>query len=290
MLLFKFTEGCPNRCAFCSSSVERMGPILGPEEVVNSLYALQEQFKPTGYLFMSDTLNISQAYVQQICDLICARDTNILWSACARVNGLDEGLIAKMRQAGCIRLILGMETASPGLLGRTNKDITIRELEAALRLLSKYGIWSGVEIICGLPHETEEDVNTTIDFLVRNKEYIDMAYLAVFDLRDGSLMQAHPQEYGIENIRELNLYKREDSDAANITNFVKYGFDEAGGLRWPDKQKQMRDSFLRVQRAVHIVPYPNQFLREHLLFYLYSRFSDKNAIKQVFYETAPYIL
>lgn len=289
MLLFQFTKGCPNRCAFCSASKSHLGPILQPEEVVSALQALQKKFNPTGYFFLNDTINISKTYIERICDLICEKELDILWTACAHVNGLDEEVIAKMRRAGCIRLILGMETASPGLLRRVNKGISIPELEKALKLLSKYGIWSGVEVICGLPHETEEDINETIDFLLNNKNDIDMVYAAVFDLREGSLMYEYPREYLIENIRELNLYREEGSRASNITNFVKFGFDEIDGLRWPDKQKQMRHSYERVQRETHTLRYPNSFLGEHLLFYLYSKFNDKNVIKQNFYEIAPYI-
>jgi hypothetical protein len=289
MLLFQFTDGCPNKCAFCSSSGGRMGPMLNPEEVVDALARLQAKFNPTGYFFLSDTVNVSKAYIERICDLICERGLNILWTACARVNGLDEETIAKMRRSGCIRLVIGMETASPVLLRKVNKGITIRELEKVLQLAAKYGIWIGLEIICGLPQETGEDINATIEFLLENKEYIDMAYVAMFDLREGSLMHIHPQEYGIENIRELNLYKKENSDASNETNFVKFGFDEINGLRWDNKQKQMRDSFSRVRSAVHTTPYPNPFLGEHLLFYLYSKFKDKSVVKQTFYELAKHM-
>ncbi len=287
MLLFQFTKDCPNRCAFCSASKNPLGSILHPEEIVSALYALQKKYNPTGYFFLNDTINISKTYIERICDLICEKELGILWTACAHVDGLDEEVIAKMRQAGCIRLILGMETASPSLLRRVNKGISMPELEKALKLLSKYGIWSGVEVICGLPHETEEDINATVDFLLNNKKYIDMVYAAVFDLREGSLMYEYPRDYGIENIRELNLYREDGSNASNITNFVKFGFDEINGLRWPDKQKQMRHSYERVQRETHTSRYPNSFLGEHLLFYLYSRFNDKNVIKQNFYEIAP---
>ncbi len=289
MLLFQFTNGCPSKCAFCSASGQRMGPLLKPEEVVDALDRLQRQCNPTGFFFLSDTVNISKVYIKRICELIIKNDLNILWTACARVDGLDEEILAKMRAAGCIRLVIGMETASTALLGNVHKGISIQELEKVLPLASKYGIWIGLEVICGLPHETDDDINATIDFLLENKDHIDMTYVAVFDLREGSLMYFHPADYGIENIRELNLYRQEDSRDSNITNFVRFGFDEIDGLRWEDKQKQMVDSFAKVRKAIARTHYPNPFLGEHLLFYLYSRFSDKSKIKQAFYDAAQYL-
>lgn len=285
ILLFSFVNGCGGRCAFCGASGGSLGAVLEPEEVVDGFKLLQEKFNPTGYLILNDTINISRSYIEKICDLICKNNINILWSACARVNGLDEEIIAKMRKAGCVRLILGMETASSGLLKKVNKGITIVELENVLKLTSKYGIWTGVELISGLPHETEEDINTTINFLVNNKEYIDIVYQNIFDLRDHSLMFLHPKDYGLENIRELNLYKSPGADNFNMGNIVRYSFDETDGLKWEDKKKQMVSSYQKVARAINGAPVYPQFMEEHVLFYLYSRFNDKQKVKKYYAES-----
>ncbi len=283
MLLYRFTKGCPNSCAFCGSSVGALEAALQPEEVVNGLARLQRKYNPTGYLFMNDTLNISRDYIKRICELIRSRDLHILWSACARVNELDEEIIASLKAAGCIRLILGMETASPALLKMVGKGITLEELSRVLKLTSNYGIWTGVEVICGLPHETEPDINATIDFLKVNSPYIDRTYLNMFDLRDNSLMLVNPQDYGIENIREANRYKEEELGS---TNFVRFSFDESGGLKWPDKLEQIQGSYKRVQQAISSQWVFPVFLEEHFLFYLYSRFSDKAMIKRYHLEAA----
>ena len=289
ILLFSFVNGCVGRCAFCGASGGSLGAVLGPEEVVDGFKLLQRKFNPTGYLILNDTINISRSYIEKICDLICKNNINILWSACARVNGLDEEIIAKMRKAGCVRLILGMETASSSLLQKVNKGITIAELENVLKLTSKYGIWTGVELISGLPHETQEDVNITINFLINNKEHIDTIYRNIFDLRWNSLMFLYPKDYGIENIRELNLYKMPSADNFNMNNFVRYSFDETNGLKWEDKKKQMVSSYQKVARAINSAPSYPQFLEEHMLFYLYSRFNDKQEIKRYYAESVKYL-
>lgn len=284
ILPFQFIKGCPNTCAFCGSSGEGLKAFLTPEEVVNGIKSLQERFNPTGYLFLNDTINISKGYIGKICDMIREHNINTLWSDCARVSGLDEEIIAKMREAGCIRLILGMETASSSLLKRVRKEITIPELESVLNLTTKYGIWTGIEVICGLPHETEDDINMTIDFLLNNRNYIDRIYCNIFDLRDHSLMFLRPQDYGMENIHEINLYSVQGGDSFNICNFVQFSFDEMGGLKWEDKKKQMVDSYRKVTNATNaLVSLPN-FLEEHILFYLYSKFNDKKIIKKIYFE------
>lgn len=284
ILPFQFIKGYPNACAFCASSGEGLKSFLAPEEVVDSIKILQEKFNPAGYLFLNDTINISKRYIEKICEMIAEKDIHILWSDCARVNGLDEEIIAKLHKSGCIRLILGMETASPSLLKRVNKGITLAELENVLMLATKYGIWTGVEVICGLPYETDEDINMTIDFLRNNKKYIDRIYCNIFDLREYSLMCLHPENYGIENIHGINLYAEKSDSEFNICNFVRYRFDECNGLKWEDKKKQMIDSYKRVISATDAGINIPHFLEEHFLFYLYSRFDNKDRIKKHYLE------
>jgi len=279
ILPFQFIKGCPNQCAFCSSSTGEV-IALAPEEMTERIKFLQERFHPTAYLFLNDTINISKEYIEKICDALCENDTNILWSDCVKVSDLDENVIAKMRRAGCVRAVLGMETASSNLLSRINKGITIEALENVLKLAYKYGIWTGVEVICGLPHETETDINTTIDFLLDNSQYIDRIYCNIFDLRENSLMSLYPQRYGIENVQTINLYSASDSESVNRCNFMQYSFDEIGGLKGEEKKKQMVESYskvIKLTKALDILP---TFLEEQFLFYLYSRFDDKSIIKK----------
>ncbi|HTY44443.1 MAG TPA: radical SAM protein [Patescibacteria group bacterium] len=280
LLPVQFVKGCPNVCAFCNSSGEGLRSFLGPEEVANGIQALQEKFNPTGFLFLNDTVNISGAYIKNVCAAIIKKGMRILWSDCATVKGLDEEAISKMREAGCIRLILGMETASPRLLAKVKKGIALAELERVLQLTAQYGIWTGIEVICGLPYETQDDVRLTVEFLLRNKQYIDRIYCNIFDLRPRSRMFLHPEEYGIENIRDINLYSSPNQEGVNKCHYVQFSFDETGGLKWEDKMRQQIDSYNAVVRATDSLACLPLFIEEHALFYLYSRSNDKETIKE----------
>jgi len=288
ILPVQFIKGCPNICAFCASSSGGIKSFLPAEEAVMGIKRLQHDFNPIGFFFLHDTINFSKSYVSKICDIICADGVKIRWSDCAQVNEIDELLISKMRQSGCIRLIFGMETASPALLKKVRKGIDLADLEKVLQLTSRYGIWTGVEVICGLPHETEEDINMTINFLLKNKKNIDRIYCNVFDLRDHSLMFLHPEEYGIENINDANIYScsGESKDKFNISNFIRFSFDEKNGLKWEDKKEQMINSYWKVVNATHAIEFIPNYLEEHLLFFLYAKFQDKELVKEHYLEFA----
>ena len=276
LLPFRFIKGCTNRCIFCASSVGGLIHAIEPKTVAVWLEELQAKYNPTGYLFLNDTLNISKKYLDCLCEEIIKRKLKILWSDCVRTDRLDKDSIYKLRDAGCIRMVFGMETASKKLLEYIKKDINLKQLEKMLRLANRAGIWTGIEIIGGLPYENEKDVNETISFLKHNKEYIDALYYNAFNIKDTSLIQTYPERYKITNIFELSSY--EDG----FSTFVKYGFDETDGLKWPEKKKQVISSINKIIENFGSSPFPEHEY-ESFLFYLYSRYSDKKVIKNLFY-------
>ncbi|MBU4150005.1 MAG: radical SAM protein, partial [Candidatus Omnitrophica bacterium] len=277
LLPFKFITGCPYECAFCPMAVNKSMHVLDPATVALYLKELQEEYNPTGFFFLSDTINISRQYVNELCDEIIKNKTKILWSDCARADNLDRDTLFKMREAGCIRLIFGIETASSRLLQYIRKGIGVKRLEDTLRWSDEAGIWTGVEIICGLPHEKDSDIEETIAFLNKNKRYINTLYINQFDLRDGSIFLPQAKDLGIENIFIINQYANEE-----FYNFHKYGYDEIGGLRWQDKRRQILSSYKKVSDNTCGNPDCPPYELEHLLFFLYNKFGDKRLICDIF--------
>ncbi len=281
LLPLRFIKGCTNRCVFCASSVGGLKHVAPPSTVADWLEELQIKHNPTGYLFLNDTLNVSEKYLNQLCDEIIKRKLKILWSDCARVDRLDKESIYKMRKAGCIRIVYGMETASRKLLDYIKKDINLRQLEKALYWANKAGIWTGIELISGIPYEDNKDIRENVYFLSNNLKYIDAFYYNAFNIKDLSLIQLDPERYGISNVFELSSY--EDG----FLTFVKYGFDEISGLKWPEKKRQIISSVETLTDIFGLTPFPEHEY-ESFLFYLYSRYTDKKVIKNLFYSVAKY--
>ena len=277
ILPYRFIRGCPCECAFCVSSVKQVTDVLSPQEVAVHLKCLQERYRPTGFFFLNDTINISAGYVNMLCDEIIKQNLKILWSDCARADNLDRDTIFKMRSAGCIRLIFGMESASPRILKYINKRIELTQLENVLRWADEAGIWTGVEVICGLPHERNEDIEATINFLKQNNEYINRVYLNHFDLRENTPFYNQPERFGIKRIFDVHQYAEKD-----FISYVRFGFDEQDGLAWADKQEQIERSLKKVLKECS--PGVRYFTDEHFLFYLYSMSCAKENIRRMYQE------
>ncbi len=275
LLPYRFTRGCPFECIFCLSSTQRLSHALSSEEIVGHLKSLQEEYNPTGFFFLNDTINISKKYIHELCDAIIASKLKILWSDCARVDHLDRETLFKMREAGCIRLIYGMETASPRLLQYINKKIDLQDLRDVLRWTDEAGIWAGVEVIGGFPHERPEDVEATVSFLKENEKYINRIYLNHFDLRGNSLLYNFPEKYGIKRI-----FKVDECTEKDFSSYVEYGFDETDGLVWKDKIRQIESSVGAIRESC--ARGHRFFTDEHLLFFLYARFGNKKDVQSAY--------
>jgi len=279
---FGFIKGCPYQCIFCSESHGALEFMMKPREVIGTLGKLQNKYAPTGFFFLNNEINIAESYVEELCDLIITKKLNILWSDCARANFSSKKVLEKMKRAGCIRLIFGIETGSDRLLSYIKKGVAVDALEQALRWAHELGIWTGIEIICGLPHEHDEDIENTIQFLKRNQKYLNRFYYNTFDLRQGSHLYYEPKQYGITNIVNINevvpFKERKYSK-----NFTQFGFDEIDGLSWEDKKKQILDSYDRVVGAMGGYEGFPTYEEEHFLFFLYRKFGhDIEKIMGIF--------
>ena len=279
---FGFIKGCPYQCIFCSESYGPLDFIMKPEKVVDILERIQERYRPTGYFFLNNEINARHDYLEKLCDLIIKRKLKILWSDCARADFKNIEVLRKMKEAGCIRLIFGIETGSERLLNYIKKGVSVERLERVVRWTYELGIWTGIEIICGLPQEKEEDIQATIEFLTRNKEYINRLYYNTYDLRSGSLLYHEPSKYGIENIFDVNEAVSYE-ERKYSKNFTQFGFDEIDGLKWEQKKRQILDSYDRVVSAMGGYEAFPTYEEEHFLFFLYKKYGyDIENIQKIF--------
>ena len=278
----KFIRGCPFGCIFCTSSGDNKMRAVAPSQVADYIEGLQDKYGAENFFFLSDTINFSRGFIDRLCDEIIKRGLRIQWTDCARINKMDGALLQKMRRAGCIRLIYGMETASQNLLNYIQKNIDLDEMGRVLNLSHEADIWCGVEVISGLPYEREEDIDATVDFINSRREFIDRVYIEPFTVRDWSRLLLYPEQFGITNIKRVDQYAKDKKNESSLDRyFVKYGFDEINGLDWEKKKEQINHSFQKTEYLLEQGQFPH-YEEEHFLFYLYSFFKDKTTIRKIY--------
>jgi radical SAM superfamily enzyme YgiQ (UPF0313 family) len=88
---------------------------------------------------------------------------NFRWSCTARVNSDYETLKA-MADAGARLFIVGYESADPQILKNIKKGATVEQAREFTKNCKKVGIRIHGDFIIGLPGETKETIQKTIDF------------------------------------------------------------------------------------------------------------------------------
>lgn len=130
------TRGCPMQCSFCSSAAMHGKKIRerSVENIVDEIEYLKTNYDIDTIAFMDDTFTLKKRKVMAICDEILKRNIEIMWGCTSRVDTLDEKLLKKMKESGCITIFIGVESADQQQLDNMCKNTTIAKLKMHLKL------------------------------------------------------------------------------------------------------------------------------------------------------------
>ncbi|MDD5133654.1 MAG: radical SAM protein [Candidatus Nanoarchaeia archaeon] len=160
------SRGCVYGCIYCNKDIfGRTFRYKSPERVILEIkHMLNSGFKEIHVWDDNFVTNLDRA--KKICDLIIQEGLNkkVKWVlACGvRCDCIDEEFIKKAKQAGCYSIYLGVETGSPELLKKINKGETLEQIKYAFYLCKKVGIETVAFYMFGLPGETIETMEQTI--------------------------------------------------------------------------------------------------------------------------------
>ncbi len=163
------TRGCPSTCYFCSSPEfwGRKVRFRSPAAIVEEIRYIRQKYGLIYFSIRDDTFTADRKRVLEFCALLQKQEINILWNCQSRVTAIDEELVIEMKRAGCECIQLGIESGAPHILQQLGKNITPSQIEHACALIREIGINLSIYLISGVPGETNDDINQTIE-LVRH--------------------------------------------------------------------------------------------------------------------------
>jgi radical SAM superfamily enzyme len=112
--------------------------------------------------FDDDTFGVNRKYLLGLCGAIERDCPGLKWSCEIHVKLVDDQVIGAMKEAGCARIYLGVESGNDSILSQIKKGFTFEEALAACRTIKKHGISLRVFMMIGFPQETRETLNDTI--------------------------------------------------------------------------------------------------------------------------------
>ena len=160
-------RGCPYNCSFCCTSYfwRRMYRLKSPERIVEDIRYYYDHFGIRSFYFSHDAFTVNQKLVSQVCDGILASGMQIHWRCTARVDCLTEELILKMKSAGLNQIELGVESGSVKMQKLIHKNLNLDKAKKTIAFLLQQGIKVTTFFMYGLPQETEQDLNETLELI-----------------------------------------------------------------------------------------------------------------------------
>jgi len=159
------TRGCPAQCTFCLWPQTLSGHPWrkrSTDDVAREMAKAKEYWPNVReFFFDDDTFNIQGARTIELCSKI--KHLNLTWSCTSRVT-TDYQTLKAMKEAGCRLLIVGYESGDQQILKNIKKGATLERARQFTKDCHKLGLVIHGDFILGLPGETRETIQNTIQF------------------------------------------------------------------------------------------------------------------------------
>lgn len=167
-LTIEGSRGCPNRCSFCSlHGTGGRYRMFSAERIVDEIVELVKKYGARQIAFADAMFPLTESQGVEFCETLMKRippEERVLWVTETRADVLTEKLARKMKEAGCGRLLLGIESGSDETLRLVNKNLKVEKARTAVQTCRRAGIQACGFFIIGLPGETRENAEKTLRF------------------------------------------------------------------------------------------------------------------------------
>jgi len=165
------SRGCPFDCNFCTVTkvFGRQFRNLSARRVIAEIDNALKYFSTRDFFFYDDNFTADGNRLEEICDLLIARRTDITWAAQVRADiSRSPDLVAKMVRAGCRWVYIGFESIEDETLKALNKKQTRADIEQAVEVLHRFGLNIHGMFMFGEDHDTSDTFEKTVSFAIEH--------------------------------------------------------------------------------------------------------------------------
>jgi len=160
------SAGCPYKCIYCTVA-ETKWKARSAESIIKEIRYLKKKFNLKFLTFFDETFTYNRERVVEICNRLIDEKIDVTWYCNTRSNKVDLELLKLMRKSGCKGMSLGIESGSQKILNNAKKGTTVKQNEKAITWAKKARIKTYCSFMFGLPGETWDTVQETIEFVKR---------------------------------------------------------------------------------------------------------------------------
>jgi anaerobic magnesium-protoporphyrin IX monomethyl ester cyclase len=164
VIAYKASRGCPFNCTFCYNRSFNQSRYRdwSLEHVVKDINFLKEKYHIDAVKFYDDNFFVNKNRALEI-----LKQINLPAHLEVRIDMIDDALAKELKELKVFDLLIGAEAGSDRILSMINKRITVERIFSAVKSLAKFKVPACYSVIVGLPGETKEEFEATIDLLYK---------------------------------------------------------------------------------------------------------------------------
>lgn len=232
LLPISTSRGCINRCTFCNESPHwKKYRKRSAKNIFGEInYQLKKYPHIESFWFNDSLMNGDLEMLNEFCNLLISNKTRIKWGGQGMIRKeMTNGLLKKMRLAGCNLISYGIENGSSRILKLMQKGYTPELAQKVLRDTYKAGIDTVFNIIIGFPGEEESEFKETKKFILHCRNFTNNIALNLCLLMKGSYLYDNLSKFNITPIEYSDpdwQLKWKTNDSRNVYEIRKTRMEE----------------------------------------------------------------
>lgn len=202
ILYYESSRGCPFRCSYCLSSIDKTVRLRNLAIVKKELqFFLDHRVKQVK--FVDRTFNCNHNHAKEIWKYISDNDngvTNFHFEIAADLLDEEELELLSGMRPGLVQLEIGVQSTNPETLSAIRRVTDLGKLRKVVERINRAGnVHQHLDLIAGLPHEDYESFAKSFNEVYSMRpEQLQLGFLKVLK---GSYMEECVERYGITHMQ-----------------------------------------------------------------------------------------
>lgn len=198
IIYYESSRGCPFRCSYCLSSIDKTVRLRDLETVKKELQFFLDRNVPQ-VKFIDRTFNCNHDHAMEIWRYIKEHDngiTNFHFEIAADLLNEEELRLLNTLRPGAAQMEIGVQTTNPQTIREIRRRMDVGQLKRIVeRLHQGKNIHIHLDLIAGLPYEDYQSFGHSFDEVyAMQPEQLQLGFLKVLS---GSYMAEKCEDYGL---------------------------------------------------------------------------------------------
>jgi anaerobic magnesium-protoporphyrin IX monomethyl ester cyclase len=209
-------RGCLYNCSFCKPAEDLLfgKPVRrrSVKNVITELQELRSKYHFKSLMIHDDCLTEDRQWVEEFCkEYHKARfEQPFVCQSRADIICRNEDMIKMMAKTGLYMYLIGFESGNQRVLNFIRKGTTVEQNIKAAWICRKYGIKIWANYMIGLPTETKDEINDTVEMIQKiSPDYFSPAF---FTPHPGSDLYDYCQKHDLSLIKNYDQYRRDPTE------------------------------------------------------------------------------